>query len=147
MSTEIRRVHLEYVGGTSYKEYNIIVTQNISGLYDLKSHYGRIGGSQVYRDIKLGVNISEAMRQYSEILRKKEKKGYVIITQENMSRFTDVYVSNLTQTAATLVAEGIIERNHYAGLKKLLQATDTETLEMAEKIVIANSEKLQQKVA
>tara|TARA_R110000772_G_scaffold17332_10_gene48402 strand:+ start:3066 stop:3509 length:444 start_codon:yes stop_codon:yes gene_type:complete len=147
MSTEIRRVHLEYVGGTSYKEYNIIITQNINGLYDLKSHYGRIGGSQVNRDIKLGVNISEAMSQYSEILRKKEKKGYVIITQENMSRFTDVYVSNLTQTAATLVAEGVLERNHYAGLKKLLQASDIETLEMAEKIVIANQGKMHENVA
>jgi len=147
MSTEIRRVHLEYVGGTSYKEYNIIITQNINGLYDLKSHYGRIGGSQVNRDIKLGVNISEAMSQYSEILRKKEKKGYVIITQENMSRFTDVYVSNLTQTAATLVAEGVLERSHYAGLKKLLQASDIETLEMAEKIVIANQGKMHENVA
>lgn len=147
MSTEIRRVHLEYVGGSSYKEYNIIITQNINGLYDLKSHYGRIGGSQVNRDIKLGVSISEAMSQYSQILRKKEKKGYVIITQENMSRFTDVYVSNLTQTAATLVAEGVLERNHYAGLKKLLQASDIETLEMAEKIVIANQGKMHTNVA
>lgn len=147
MSTEIRKVHLEYIMGSSHKEYNIIITQKLNGLYDLKSHYGRIGGNQTHRDIKLGVNLTQAMIEYKKVLRAKQKKGYNIITQEDASRFTMGYVEALIQKAAILVAEGTLERNHYLGLKKLLQASDSETLEMAEKIIFSNEMKMQKEVA
>lgn len=144
MSTDIRKVHLECTQGTSFKEYNIYVTQRLNGKYDLLSTYGRIGGNLINREIKTDLGLAEAMSEYKKVLRSKERKGYEIVTQEDASRFTSRYVETLTQKAAVLVAEGILERNHYEGLKKLLQASDAETLEMAEKIVFANEEKLRQ---
>ena len=147
MSTEIRKVHLEYIGGSSYKEYNIIVTQKINGLYDLKSHYGRIGGSQVHRDIKLDIGLQEVMSEYKSVLRKKEKKGYDVVSTSDKSRFTHEYVEALMQSTRNLLGGDIIGKNHYDGLIKLLKTSDNETLEMAEKIVHANVIKLENKAA
>ena len=140
MSLEIRRVHLECTQGTSYKEYNVIITQRGSK-YDLKSTYGRIGGGLTHRDIIIEASLPEAMAEYSKIVKAKHKKGYTIVAEESASRFTPEYVEKLMQKAAVLVAEGALERNHYQGLKKMLEAIDIETLEMAEKIVIANEAK------
>ena len=147
MSTEIRKVHLEYIGGSSYKEYNIIVTQKINGLYDLNSHYGRIGGSQVHRDIKLDIGLSEVMSEYKSVLRKKERKGYDVVSTSDKSRFTHEYVQSLIQSTQKILDEGIIEKNHYDGLIKLLKTSDNETLEMAEKIIVANINKLENQAA
>jgi len=141
MSLEIRKVHLECTTGNSYKEYNIIITQ-VGTKYDLRSTYGRIGGSKVYRDIKLGVDLADATKEYQKILKAKTRKGYVIEAQEDVSRFTSQFIGILVQRSATLVAEGGLERNHYEGIKKMLGSVDTETLVMAEKIIIANEVKL-----
>lgn len=147
MSTEIRKVHLEYIGGSSYKEYNIIVTQKINGLYDLKSHYGRIGGSQVHRDIKLDIGLSQVMSEYKKVLRTKERKGYDVVSTSDASRFTYEYVQSLIQSTQNILDGGIIGKNHYEGLLKLLKTSDKETLEMAEKIVFANVVKLESQAA
>jgi hypothetical protein len=144
MSTEIRKVHLEYIGGSSYKEYNIIVTQKINGLYDLKSHYGRIGGTQVYRDIKLDIGLSQVMTEYKSILRKKEKKGYEVISSSDASRFTYEYVEFLTKSTNNLLDGDVIGIKHHDGILRLLKSPDNETLEMAEKIIFANLKKLNQ---
>ena len=147
MNTEIRKVHLEYIGGTSYKEYNIIVIQNINGSYDLKSHYGRIGGSQVHRDIKLDISLSEVMSEYKSVLRKKEKKGYNIVSGSDSSRFTYEYIQSLISSTINILDEGMIKNNHYEGILRLLKSPDPETLEMAEKIVFANLKELENKAA
>jgi len=135
--TEIKRTHLEYVGGTSYKEYNVIITQ-IGNKYNVFATYGRIGSNLVEVQKENLVNYPNALNAEDKLLRAKQKKGYDVIEQSVESRFTRSYIEGLTQRAATLTAEGGLERNHYKNLKAMLLSPDDETLTMAEKIIIEN---------
>jgi len=141
---QISKTHLEYVGGNSFKEYNVIVTKTskINGhfYYNVYGLYGRIGNNLVEVEKASGVNNLHALRVADDLVNSKTKKGYSIITEDSVSKFDKDYVEELTQRAATLTAEGQLERNHYSNLKSMLTSPDEETLIMAEKIIIENEE-------
>ena len=69
-------IHLEFVEGTSSKEYNASIQESKGG-YVVNFSYGRIGGT-----LKEGtktpdpVSFSEAQAVYDELVASKQKKGY-----------------------------------------------------------------------
>jgi predicted DNA-binding WGR domain protein len=144
--TTISTTHLEFTEGTSYKEYNAVITQ-VGSLYNVYGRYGRIGSNLTEVTKATGVEYKKAMYFYNKLIRSKEKKRYRNIVQDVQSRFTEQYRAELAQRAATLTAEGGLERNHYASLKAMLLSPDDETLTMAENIVIMNEEKLHKNAA
>lgn len=70
-------IHLEFVEGTSSKEYNASIIETTKGLYAVNFSYGRRGGN-----LKEGtktdkpVCFPEAQAIFDELVASKKKKGY-----------------------------------------------------------------------
>lgn len=128
----------------SDKVYNIYVFEASPTNFVVKSAWGRRNTSLRQNPDEHFTNRADA--EYSAQLNadKRKKKGYDDVTTPitQTIKFTEDYIKQLKISAAFLVAEGILERNHYQNIKGLLESGDEKNLTMAEEIILAQESNL-----
>ena len=77
MSNKLPSVHLEFIGGTSFKEYNVAVEETGNNSYVVNFSYGRIGGTlSTGSKTSSPVSFEAACKIYTALVRSKTAKGY-----------------------------------------------------------------------
>jgi len=72
----IQNIRLQFIEGSSCKEYRLSIEEN-GGKYDVLASWGRIGATLQTGAKASGVTLEEAYKAYDKILKEKTAKGYL----------------------------------------------------------------------